>query len=100
MSYLPTLPIFDFQDLQKLGHSDFLKFQPTNTAVQVFSLQIDKKISFIDLNHTYCMNGSWISVPNAVHSQSTSIFLHPRFSSSNEPTGLIESFVLLGEGRG
>ena len=33
------------------------------------------------------MNGSWVSVQSAVHNQSTSIFLFPRFSASNEPAG-------------
>ena len=32
------------------------------------------------------MNGLWISVRDAMHSQSVSLFLFPKFSASNDPT--------------
>ena len=53
--YLSTVPIFDFQNLQKSGCPDFLEFYPVNIPVfkvifktqisifQVFFLQIEKK---------------------------------------------------------
>ena len=33
------------------------------------------------------MNGLWISVRDAMHNQSVSLFLFPKFSASNEPAG-------------
>ena len=37
MPYLPTVPIFDFQNLQKSGRPDFLELQPVN--IPVFKLK-------------------------------------------------------------
>ena len=34
--FIGTVPIFDFQNLQKLEHPDFLEFQPVN--IQVFNI--------------------------------------------------------------
>ena len=45
VSYLPTVPIFDFQNLQKSGRPDFQEFLPVN--IPVF------KVIFKDINHIF-----------------------------------------------
>ena len=41
--FIGTVPIFGFQDIQKLGHSDFLELQPAN--IPVFKIIFETKIS-------------------------------------------------------
>ena len=38
-------------------------------------------------------HGFWCEVQSAVHNQSASIFLFPRFSASNEPVGFDENVL-------
>ena len=63
-TYLPTVAIFDFQNLQISGRPDFLEFQPVNIPVFKVILKTEISISpglfsanwevyFINPNRTY-----------------------------------------------